>query len=77
MPLITKKQKLQTINLLRHTDEAMRQHYFEQLKQLRNLLEQSTGEKWDWQREQKIEDGNIISRIIKTIEGVNIFREAD
>jgi len=34
---------------LRHADETMRRHYFEQLKQLRNLLEQSTGEKWDWQ----------------------------
>ena len=62
---------------LRHADETMRRHYFEQLKQLRNLLEQSTGEKWDWQWNQRVENGNIISRISKTIEGVNIFYEAD
>jgi hypothetical protein len=62
---------------LRHSDESLRRHYFEQLKQLKNLLEQITGEEWDWEPEQSAEDGNMISRISKTIRGVNIFLESD
>jgi hypothetical protein len=62
---------------LRHTGEILRRHYFEQLESLKNLLEQSTGEEWNWQWEQTDEHGNTISRISKTIEDVNIFREAD
>lgn len=62
---------------LRHSDEALRRHYFEQLQQLKGLLEQTTGEEWQWEPDQKGEDGNIITRISETIIGVNIFREAD
>jgi hypothetical protein len=62
---------------LRHSDEMQRQHYYEQLKQLKKLLEQNTGEEWNWQSEQISEDGGIVSRISKTLEGVNIFRETD
>ncbi len=62
---------------LKHADETLRQHYFERLKQVKHLLEQSMGEAWDWQSRQKDEDGNIVSRISKTIEGVNIFNEPD
>lgn len=62
---------------LKHADEGLRQHYFERLKQVKHLLEQSTGEIWDWQSRQKDEDGNIVSRISKNIDGVNIFNEPD
>lgn len=62
---------------LRHTDAALRQHYFEQLGQLRSILEQITGERWEWQLLTADEDGNNISRISTSLAAVNIFKEAD
>ncbi|MBL7739464.1 MAG: DUF4268 domain-containing protein [Chitinophagaceae bacterium] len=62
---------------LRHTDSALRVHYFEQLLSMKNVLEQMTGEAWDWQLQTTDENGNVISRISKIVEGVNIFKEAD
>ncbi len=62
---------------LRHSDEDQRNHMFAQLLQLKTILEETIGEQWSWQQEVKDEDGNIISRIYKTLPGVNIFNEAD
>ena len=62
---------------LRHPDTAMQQHYFEQLKQLKIMLEQTTGEEWNWQLHWQDEDGSIVTRISKSLNGVNIFTEAD
>ena len=61
---------------LRHSDTAMQQNYFEQLKQLKIMLEQTTGEEWNWQLHRQDEDGNKISQISKTLNGVNVFKEA-
>jgi len=62
---------------MRHPDPVQQEQYFEQLLQLKNILEQKTGEQWDWQLQVNDEDGNTISRVRKEIEGVNIFREED
>lgn len=62
---------------LKHTDTALQQHYFEQLGQLRSILEQITGEIWEWQLHTTDEDGNCISRISTSLTPVNIFKEAD
>ncbi|MBN8676116.1 MAG: DUF4268 domain-containing protein [Chitinophagales bacterium] len=62
---------------LKHTDTALQQHYFEQLSQLRTILEQITGETWEWQLHTTDEDGNRISRISTSLTAVNIFKEAD
>lgn len=62
---------------LRHTDVVMRQHSFEQFQQLKTMLEQTTGEEWNWQLHQHDEDGNIVSNINKTLKHVNIYTEAD
>ncbi len=62
---------------LRHLDEAMRHQLFTQLQQLKRMLENSTGEEWDWQPGQMDDDGRIINRVSKTLNGVNIFNEAD
>lgn len=62
---------------LRHIDGAMQQHYFKQLQQLKTILQQATGEEWDWQPESSDEDGNTISRVSKTLSSVNIFNESD
>ena len=62
---------------LRHIDAAMQQYYFEQLQQLKAILEQMTGEEWNWQLHQQDEDGNIVSSISKILKQVNIYTEAD
>lgn len=62
---------------LRHKDETIQKKYFEQLEQLKKILEERTGEPWDWQLFQHDEDGSVVSRIGKTISGVNVFNEAD
>jgi hypothetical protein len=62
---------------LRHGDEDTRMHYFHQLQQLKTILEESTGEIWEWQSHQTDEDGNTVSRISRTLGGINIFREED
>ncbi|MBC7875445.1 MAG: DUF4268 domain-containing protein [Ferruginibacter sp.] len=62
---------------LRHPETTQQKHYFEQLQQLVLILEQSIGEKWNWQLHETDEDGHTVSRISKTEVGVNIFAEAD
>ncbi|MBL7745240.1 MAG: DUF4268 domain-containing protein [Chitinophagaceae bacterium] len=62
---------------LQQTDSALQDHYFNQLLSMKNVLEQMTGEVWDWQSQITDENGNVISRISKTVEGVNIFNETD
>lgn len=62
---------------LRHIDGAMQQHYFKQLQQLKTILQQATGEEWDWQPESSDEYSNTISRVSKTLSSVSIFNESD
>jgi Domain of unknown function (DUF4268) len=62
---------------LRHTEFSMQQHYFEQLQQLKNILEQETGEEWQWELRQPDEDGNTVSKISTSIAKVNVFNNAD
>jgi hypothetical protein len=57
-----------------HPDRSMRLLYFEQFKQLRKLLEASTGESWTWIESATDDHGKEISRIYTAITGVNIFR---
>jgi hypothetical protein len=71
------KEKASIAIELRHTDPLQQQYYFEQLGQLRTLLEEETGEEWDWQLLQKDEDGNMVSRIGTTLSSVNIFNTND
>ena len=62
---------------LQHPDASMQQHSFEQLQQLKAMLEQTTSEEWNWQLNKPDEDGNTVSSISKTIKGVNIYTKAD
>jgi hypothetical protein len=62
---------------LRHPDTTQQQHYFGQLQQVKVVLEQSTSEKWNWQLHEHDDDGNTVSRVSKTVKGVNIFNEAE
>jgi hypothetical protein len=58
-------------------DEELRERYYNQLQVLQNLLEEETGEQWEWEKLLLDEQGQIISRISKTLDGVNVFNEAD
>jgi len=60
-----------------HTDSSSRYNYFDKLVQVKSILEKTTGESWQWEKDQKDEDGQVISRIYTTKEKLNIFNEAD
>ena len=61
---------------LTHPDSLMREQHFEQLRQVKKMLQKSTGEEWNWQLYQE-QDGNIFSRVGKMLPGVNILNEND
>lgn len=58
-------------------DVELQERYYKQLQLLQNLLEDETGEVWKWQKLLQDEHSHTISRISKTLEGVNIFNDAD
>jgi hypothetical protein len=58
-------------------DVELQERYYTQLQLLQNLLEEETGEEWKWEKLLQDEHGHTISRISKTLEGVNIFNDAD
>jgi hypothetical protein len=62
---------------LRHTDLSLQQQYFEQLQQVKILLEEQTGEEWQWELHQTDEDGNTVSRVSIALDKVNIFNTID
>lgn len=62
---------------LRHPDLSIQQQYFDQLQSLRKLLENTTGEKWQWELHIMDEDGKIFSRISTELKHVNIFNTHD
>lgn len=62
---------------IRHPDISLQEQYFRRLQQLKKILDDQAGEEWQWQLHQPDEDGNIISRISLTSDGVNIFDTND
>jgi len=60
-----------------HPDQAERKSLFEQLRALREMLEDHTREKWLWQDEVYDETGRTMSRIMISIENVNVFNAGD
>ena len=62
---------------LSHKDNDIQQLYFEQFKQLQNLLAESLGEEWTWNLHSSDEHGKTISKIFITISGVSIFKKDD
>lgn len=58
-----------------HSDPDLRQLYFEQFLELKSFLQSSLGEEWIWQLNTVNDQGQEISRIGISEEGVNIFDE--
>jgi hypothetical protein len=62
---------------LSHKDPGLRQLYFEQFRELEKLLHLELGEIWDWEPQYGGGDGRVVSRIYKTLDGVNLFQKED
>src|SRR5690606_36969755 len=58
-----------------HNDPDLRQLFFEQFLELKSVLHSTLEEEWEWQPDTVNELGQNISRIGKSISGVNIFDE--
>ena len=61
---------------LTNPDSLMREQHYEQLRQVKKILEKSMGEEWNWKLHQE-QDGNILSRVSKMLPDVNILNEKD
>ena len=58
-------------------DESLRLNNYAQVQLYRKLLEHSLENKWKWEEDYFDENGNKGSRVIQTLNGVNIFNEGD
>ena len=62
---------------LRQPDAELRKEYYNQLLQFRSMLEENTGEGWNWQPDAIDEDSAVLSRIGTVLENVNVMKESD
>ena len=62
---------------LRHPDPELRLLYFDQLLRYQSLLQEYTGESWQWIAEELNEDGQAISSAGIALPGPNVMKEED
>ena len=62
---------------LRNPDQDVRLQQFNQFSELKNILEDETGEEWKWEPEATDEYGKMYARIYLEISGVNINETTD
>ena len=62
---------------LEHSDPDIRQLYFEQFLEMKDMLHATLEEDWDWQLQLSHNDGRVISRIYKEISDVSVFNKDD
>ncbi|WP_158799678.1 DUF4268 domain-containing protein [Pedobacter sp. L105] len=62
---------------LSHPDAGMRDLLFEQFTAFRTLLSTSLNEEWEWQPELTDENFKQVSRIVKSLDHVSIFKQSD
>jgi hypothetical protein len=62
---------------MEHHDPEIRELYFQQFQELKNLLHTTLQEEWEWQLQASLEEGKKISRISKTRSGVSVFNKED
>ena len=60
-----------------HPDAGIRELFFEQFMELKNILHGYLDEDWDWQLNTPDDSGKTITRIFKQINGVSIFNKND
>lgn len=62
---------------LAHPDAGIRELFFEQFLELKNILHVELGEEWEWELHSTDENGKNISRIYTQLNGVSIFNKND
>jgi hypothetical protein len=62
---------------LSHPDPGIRELFFEQFKELKNILHAILDEQWEWQEEYVDEHGKSISRIYRQFDKTSIFNKND
>ncbi len=60
-----------------HPDAGIQELFFDQFKQFKTILKSYLGEEWDWQLHTTGQYGKTVSRVVKEIEGVNVFNTND
>ncbi len=60
-----------------HPDAGIQELFFEQFLELKNVLHSVLDEEWEWQLHTTDENGKIVSRIFKQLDGVSIFNKND
>lgn len=70
--------KSATISIsIEHNDAGMRELFFEQFMEFKDLLHATLGEVWEWQLQASLEDGRVVSRIYTILPDVSIFNRDD
>ncbi|GAB2688591.1 hypothetical protein GCM10027037_08920 [Mucilaginibacter koreensis] len=59
-----------------HPDTGLQELYFEQFKELKNVLQDVLQEEWNWVLH-TYADGKVVSRIFTRIEKVSVFNRTD
>ena len=62
---------------LAHPDAGIQELFFEQFKELKNILNAAVGEPWEWQLHTIDDYGKTTTRIFTQIDGVSIFNKQD
>lgn len=60
-----------------HSDEGMRELFFEQFVEFRKAFESYVTGEWIWDKEYELDNGQTICRIYIQKEGINVFKEDD
>lgn len=60
-----------------HPDAGIRNLYFEQFEQLKQVLHQAVGEEWNWVKGTMDDNGISLSKIYTELTGASIFNKAD
>lgn len=60
-----------------HYDTGIQELFFEQFKELKNILQNQLNEEWEWQLHYFDNEGKTISRIYAELENASIFNRED
>ncbi|TDQ06320.1 DUF4268 domain-containing protein [Pedobacter metabolipauper] len=60
-----------------HPDPSIQELIFEQFKEFKNILNGYFEEEWEWELHVSNEYGKTVTRIVKHLYGVNIFKQED
>jgi hypothetical protein len=62
---------------LGHADVELQELFFDQFKELKNLLQSSLQEEWEWKLHAQNDMGQTVSKIEKILHGINVMEKED